>query len=54
MSGGAAASPARLRFSWCVTGSRHFLEESLALAERGGKLGTRLQELSFAWNTSSS
>src|SRR5215467_14890077 len=26
--------PARSRFAWCVTGSGHFLEESIALATR--------------------
>jgi dihydromethanopterin reductase (acceptor) len=27
-------SPSRTRFAWCITGSGHFLEESLALAAR--------------------
>src|SRR5262245_48701308 len=26
--------PARSRFAWCITGSGHFLEESIALAAR--------------------
>jgi flavoprotein len=30
----AATTGARSRFAWCVTGSGHFLEESLALAAR--------------------
>jgi flavoprotein len=29
-----AASPPRSRIAWCITGSGHFLEESLALASR--------------------
>jgi dihydromethanopterin reductase (acceptor) len=29
-----AAEPARSRFAWCITGSGHFLEESLAIAAR--------------------
>ena len=28
------ALPKRSRFAWCITGSGHFLEESMALAER--------------------
>jgi hypothetical protein len=31
---GAAASPQRSRLAWCITGSGHYLEESLALAAR--------------------
>lgn len=34
MSGDPAAARARSRFAWCITGSGHFLEESLALAAR--------------------
>jgi flavoprotein len=34
MSGAKAATPERKRFAWCITGSGHFLEESLALAAR--------------------
>jgi dihydromethanopterin reductase (acceptor) len=30
----AGESPRRPRFAWCITGSGHFLEESLALAAR--------------------
>jgi dihydromethanopterin reductase (acceptor) len=30
----AAAIAARSRFAWCITGSGHFLDESLALAQR--------------------
>lgn len=30
----AGAAPAAPRFAWCVTGSGHFLEESMALAAR--------------------
>jgi dihydromethanopterin reductase (acceptor) len=30
----AAAPPARSRFAWCITGSGHFLDESLAIAAR--------------------
>jgi dihydromethanopterin reductase (acceptor) len=30
----ADVDPPRSRFAWCVTGSGHFLEESMALAER--------------------
>ena len=29
-----ASLPARSRFAWCLTGSGHFLEESIALAQR--------------------
>lgn len=29
-----APQPKRSRFAWCITGSGHFLEESMALAER--------------------
>jgi dihydromethanopterin reductase (acceptor) len=32
--GGAPPSPARSRLAWCITGSGHFLEESLAIAAR--------------------
>ena len=28
------ATPARSRFAWCITGSGHFLDESIALAQR--------------------
>ena len=34
MSGSEAALPARSRFAWCITGSGHYLEESLAIAAR--------------------
>jgi flavoprotein len=34
MSGAEGAAPERKRFAWCITGSGHFLEESLALAAR--------------------
>lgn len=30
----AAPLPKRSRFAWCITGSGHFLDESMALAER--------------------
>jgi len=30
----AGGTPLRSRFAWCITGSGHFLEESIALAER--------------------
>jgi dihydromethanopterin reductase (acceptor) len=30
----AAEPPARSRFAWCITGSGHFLDESLAIAAR--------------------
>jgi flavoprotein len=30
----ADTAPSRPRFAWCITGSGHFLEESLALAAR--------------------
>jgi dihydromethanopterin reductase (acceptor) len=30
----AAGPPARSRFAWCITGSGHFLDESLAIAAR--------------------
>jgi dihydromethanopterin reductase (acceptor) len=30
----AAGAPARTRFAWCITGSGHFLDESIALAAR--------------------
>jgi dihydromethanopterin reductase (acceptor) len=32
--GGAETSPARSRFAWCITGSGHYLEESIALAAK--------------------
>ena len=32
--GGAPALPPRSRFAWCITGSGHYLEESIALAAR--------------------
>jgi dihydromethanopterin reductase (acceptor) len=32
--GAGAAIPARSRFAWCITGSGHYLEESLAIAMR--------------------
>jgi dihydromethanopterin reductase (acceptor) len=34
LSGSEAALPARSRFAWCITGSGHYLEESLAIAAR--------------------
>lgn len=34
MSGAGVAARERKRFAWCITGSGHFLEESLALAAR--------------------
>lgn len=34
MSGAGVAACERKRFAWCITGSGHFLEESLALAAR--------------------
>ena len=34
MTSSADAAPSRQRFAWCITGSGHFLEESLALAAR--------------------
>ena len=34
MSGSEAALPARSRFAWCITGSGHFLDESLEIAAR--------------------
>ncbi|MBU6261005.1 MAG: dihydromethanopterin reductase [Burkholderiales bacterium] len=40
----AAAQPARSRFAWCVTGSGHYLQESLALARRLPRLDLFLSD----------
>jgi dihydromethanopterin reductase (acceptor) len=36
--------PARSRFAWCITGSGHFLDESLALAQRLPRLDLFLSD----------
>lgn len=39
-----APQPARSRFAWCITGSGHFLDESLALAQRLPRLDLFLSD----------
>ncbi len=40
----AAPQPKRSRFAWCITGSGHFLDESLALAQRLPRLDLFLSD----------